>query len=149
MIMVMVVGWMIYEKNDHFVSSTFLPQEGLGEVSLLDPVNDEFKERHGPYSKSENVFYKELLRFSPFHVGTNDDDRIVYLQANDNNMATHKGVTIGTQIEKVKNLYGEDFYSRTEQGMPIIGYIDRESNITVQFWHYQGKVMHIRMYYNR
>lgn len=147
LIILTIGSWFIYETNYHFVSSIYLNDEGLGEISLFDTVDENFKDKHGPYTTSENVFYKESLYFSRFHVGTNKGNKIIYLRAIDDNMSTRKGIHIGVPIQKVKDVYGENFYSIVEQGMDVIGYIDRENQVHIQFWHYQGYVIEIRMFY--
>lgn len=142
-------SWIIYEMNHQFVKSTYLNNEGLGEISLFDTVDEYFKAAHGPYTTSENVFYKESLYFSNFHVGTNEENKIIYLRAIDETMSTRKGIRVGVPIQKVKDVYGENFYSIVEQGMDVIGYIDRENQVNIQFWHYEGHVIEIRMFYGR
>lgn len=55
---------------------------------------------------------------------------------------TSRGITVGDSLEKVKRYYGGDFYSRHEQGVGIIVYVD--NNQFLEFWHWNDEVQEIR-----
>ncbi|WP_100334024.1 hypothetical protein [Bacillus alkalisoli] len=73
-------GYIVYERNYHFVKSTDIPYE------------------------SQEVFY------------------------------------LGDAIEDVKNFYGANYYSTVEQGMNVIGYVDRKRRVNLVFWHNQVEI---------
>ncbi|MBY0011932.1 hypothetical protein [Paenibacillus typhae] len=65
----------------------------------------------------------------------------------DNPLTTAKGIHIGDSKEKVLSLYGKKYYKSGEQGADIVGYIDREQNLTLEFWcvNSTGEVAEIRL----
>lgn len=143
-----VAGWWIYEVNDQFVRSTDLPDERIGEVALLSQVDSDFKAEYGPYEESDNVFYHKSLDFPQFHIGTNEDDDIIYIAAYNSGMPTGKGLSVGDTLEDAAEAYGEHYYSRSDMGVDTIGYVDREQDISIEFDHRDQKVTGIRLYYD-
>lgn len=53
---------------------------------------------------------------------------------------TARGIAIGSTRNDVLAAYGKDFYSRSEQGVSIIGYIDKNSRHSLEFWMHEDKV---------
>ncbi|MEC1520719.1 hypothetical protein P9D43_01570 [Neobacillus niacini] len=45
-----------------------------------------------------------------------------------------KGIEVGDSIQKAKDLYGNRYYTRIEQGVTIIGYVDKKHNQSLEFW---------------
>lgn len=69
-------------------------------------------------------------------------NHIAITQDTDKTVATSKGITVGDSLEAVKKQYGEDYYSRREQGVEIIVYVDHDTFL--EFWHYNNEVQEIR-----
>ncbi|MEH6908848.1 hypothetical protein V7008_24720, partial [Neobacillus drentensis] len=46
-----------------------------------------------------------------------------------------KGIEVGESINKVKALYGKEYYKRVEQGVDIIGYVDKKHHQSLEFWY--------------
>lgn len=57
---------------------------------------------------------------------------------------TGKGISIGDSTRDVKARYGKNCYKRSEQGAEIIGYIDKNKKVTLEFWLNSNKVSLIR-----
>ena len=43
-------------------------------------------------------------------------------------------IKIGDKKGKIVELYGSNYYTRLEQGVDIIGYVDNEKNWSIEFW---------------
>lgn len=57
-----------------------------------------------------------------------------------------KGIAIGSAKQDVIDSYGSKYYTRTEQGVDIIGYVDHKLRATIEFWLVEeGKVTEIRL----
>ena len=60
-------------------------------------------------------------------------------------METAKGIKIGDKKNDILQAYKENYYFRTEQGADIIGYVDKESKISIEFWLFDNKVIFYRL----
>jgi hypothetical protein len=61
-------------------------------------------------------------------------------------LKTAKGILIGSAKEDVIASYGSSYYTRNEQGVDIIGYVDHKLGVTIEFWLVEdGKVAEIRL----
>lgn len=142
-----VIGFWIYQVNHHFVSSTPLAGEKIGDISLLEPLDDSLKEELGSYRENDNVFFKESLEFDKVTIGTNENNEIVYISTrSDATMTTDKGIQLGDSIQKVFDTYGKNYYTYREMGLgQSINYVDRKNKIHIQFWHDEDKVSGIKL----
>jgi hypothetical protein len=77
--------------------------------------------------------------------GVRLNDETTRIIMRDNTAMTAKGISHGSSITNVLQAYGENYYERMEQGAEIIGYYDRKKEWTLEFWHYEGKVVEIRL----
>ncbi|MNR46927.1 hypothetical protein D3C85_1659620 [compost metagenome] len=68
--------------------------------------------------------------------------RISITSLNAESLRTNRGIGIGESIDKVKQLYGSSYYTRWEQGVSIIGYVDVKE--TLEFWYVDNEVVQIR-----
>lgn len=145
-IMLVVIVWSISMMNHNFVGNTDLAGENIGGISLYDTVDDAFKEKYGDYKENENDFYKESLQFDTFHVGTNQQDKIVYISAADPAMKTDAGIQIGDPIQKVFDTYGEKYYTYDEMGLGTsVNYVDRDQGLHLQIWYMNDEVVSIHL----
>ena len=67
-------------------------------------------------------------------------------QYTDRSVKTNRGISVGDSIDSVKLYYGEDYYTRREQGVEIIVYTD--NNQFLEFWHWNNEVQEIRFGFN-
>lgn len=56
----------------------------------------------------------------------------------------HEDIRVGDTLQEVIQKYGTQYYKRVEQGMSIIGYVDRTNNTFIEFWHYNEEIYEIR-----
>ena len=49
-------------------------------------------------------------------------------------MKRKKEGEVGDKNDKIIELYGDNYYSRIEQGTNIIGYVDKEKDYSIEFW---------------
>ncbi|MBM7661048.1 hypothetical protein JOC85_001820 [Bacillus mesophilus] len=53
-------------------------------------------------------------------------------------------IRVGDSLQEAIQLYGSNYYTRVEQGMSIIGYVDRANKTFIEFWHYNDEIYEIR-----
>ena len=64
----------------------------------------------------------------------------------DKNVKTYRGISVGDSLENVKKFYGDDYYTRREQGVEIIVFVDK--NKFLEFWYWNNEVQEIRLGYS-
>ncbi|WP_373598650.1 hypothetical protein [Paraclostridium bifermentans] len=136
--------------------STDLSNENVDGLYLGDRFNSEkviskYGEMHIKSSDVDDYDYYCLSK--NIEVATKKDDyNIVRFCVNNETlktkMKTEKGVSFGDSKEKVIKLYGENYYNRIEQGLDIIGYVDKEQDCSIEFWLSEEGVCYIRLDYN-
>lgn len=136
LVVLFIVGWWTYEVNHHFVKSTKLGHEKIGDISLYDPVDNEFAEKYGSYRNIDNVFYHVTLEFRKLTIGINNNDKITFISTVDPKMATINNIQVGDSIQTVKETYGKNNYIYRDMGMDdSLHYVDRKEKIHLQFFY--------------
>ena len=145
--------------SEKLTPSTNLTGESVGGVKLHESIdNEKLIQQYGdPLSQSDNALYdychwKDGLVTASNHSGTDKGsiERLM-ITATDTNrsgnpLRTAKGIGLGDTRDQVLALYGKDYYKSNEQNADIIGYIDHEQGITLEFWCLQdGTVAEIRL----
>jgi hypothetical protein len=122
----------------HFVTSgTNLENENINGLYLFNNVEDKkFVKMYGKQTfKSQdnnlNNYYK--LR-DGVEIGTNDKGDILRFIIG-KGISTAKGIEVGDSINKAKAVYGKKYYKRVEQGVDIIGYVDKKHHQSLEFWY--------------
>ncbi len=131
-----------------FTKSIDLSDENIEGLRLYDSIDDEeIVLRYGKQTKqSRNVTgynYFELRK--GIEVAANTKGEILRFIVTDEKIETTKGISLGDNDIDVKDAYGNNHYSRREQGAEIIGYIDKENNTSIEFWISDDKVIMIRL----
>ncbi len=137
-------GWWTYKTNHHFVKSTTLENEKLDQIQLNYPFTSEFIEKYGDYKNIDNVYYDETREFQQLMIGTNENNEITFIRSVDPNIQTTKNVTVSDPIKKVIGKYGKNYYIYRDMGMDdSINYVDRKSNVHIQFYYRDEEVTEI------
>ncbi|MGZ4107761.1 MAG: hypothetical protein ACXVO1_10535 [Tumebacillaceae bacterium] len=139
-------------RQSHFIttSSTNLSGESINGIKLHQSVHDSsFATEYGSdlTNGSDNALYDyyQITDNIVFATEKHDDHIIRLIALPSSTARTSKGIQTGDSIEKVKQLYGTHSYSRSEQGMDILGYVDKTNQETIEFWHWGSKVQIIRL----
>src|SRR5699024_6578195 len=141
---VLIVGWLTYEVNHHFVKSTALTNEKVGDITLYEPLDSDFNNKYSVYKNIDNVFYDETREFQQFLVGSNERNEIIIISTVDPEMKTIKNISVGDSLEEVTSQYGEEYYIYTDMGMDdSINYVDRESRVHLQFYYRDDQITEI------
>lgn len=61
------------------------------------------------------------------------DDKVQRYMVSTNSLYTASGITVGSSKKDVIEEYGDTFYERTETGVNVIGYFDKENKINIEF----------------
>lgn len=116
--------------------NTNLSQEQIDGLHLNDTINCKGLEKSRDV---EEYDYYELRK--GIEVATRKSEvNIVRFIVTDSEQETVRGIKIGDEKEKVIKEYGENYYTRLEQGVDIIGYVDKKKQTSIEFWLADGKV---------
>ncbi len=133
------------QANYLWVKHTSLSEEKIGLYSIGQDINSI---QPKPEIKNNHDFYDYYSpRNGPSIATSKNDDKILRLWYADRKqeLYTTKGISIGDSKEEVVLAYGHSFYKRKEQGLSIIGYVDKKLNHTLEFWFFEDKVDIIRL----
>jgi hypothetical protein len=133
----------------HFItSSTDLKKENINGLHLLDNINDKkFLNIYGEQtSKSQD---NDLYNYYKIQDGVEiavDDKGDILRFIIEIGIPTAKIIEVGDSIDKAKALYGKNYYKRVEQGVDIIGYVDKNHHQSLEFWYnLQNKIIMYRL----
>lgn len=71
----------------------------------------------------------------------------IWETGSDTPLATSRGIHRGSSTDDIIAAYGKHHYNRSEQGMNIIGYIDKKTKRTLEFWIVEDMVTAMRLDY--
>ncbi|RFU70612.1 hypothetical protein D0469_05620 [Peribacillus saganii] len=133
-----------------FTASTELKGENINGMNLFDNINDKkFLDKYGEelLESANNENHKYFKIDSDIEIAVNKYGEIVrFIVGRD--VATSKGIKVGDSVKKVKSAYGKNSYLRSEQGVNILGYVDKKRNQSIEFWHVQNMVIFYRFDHN-
>lgn len=129
-------------------STTNLGNESVDGLSLNDDYySKKILEKYGKKTEQsrdvENYDYFQLS--NGIEVAVNKKGKITRFIITDSGLETAKGIKIGDTKKDVIQAYGDNYYFRIEQGLDIIGYIDKKRNISIEFWIADNKVNFYRL----
>lgn len=135
-----------------FTQTTNLSKENIDGLQLYQSIdNKEFVQKYGTNLKRiDNVLFDYYELSDSLEIATNKKRQIIRIIINaktNSNIRTSKGIGLGSSIDEVINVYGINYYKRTEEQMPsspVIGYVDHERKVTIEFWNVKNKVVEIR-----
>ncbi|WP_369900136.1 hypothetical protein [Bacillus manliponensis] len=115
----------------HFwVKETNLSEEKVNGLKLGEKVNRKNLERNRDV---EEYDYYELRKGIEVATDKSAATIVRFIVTNDE-QETVRGIKIGDSREKVIGEYGENYYTRLEQGLDIIGYVDTKNETSIEFW---------------
>jgi hypothetical protein len=126
-----------------FTKTTDLSKENIeGQLLNDDFYSEKITKKYGKETEqSRNVTgydYFELKK--GIEIAVNGTGKITRFIITDSNLETVKGIRIGDKKEDVIRAYGKNHYFRSEQGADIIGYVDKKSDTSIEFWLFDDKV---------
>jgi len=132
----------------HITSSTNLKKENINGLQLFDNINDKkFLNKYGEQTtkSQDNNLYNYYEIQDGVEIATDDKGDILRFVI-ETGIPTAKGIEIGSSIDEVKALYGKNYYKRVEQGVDIIGYVDKKHHQSLEFWYnLQNKIIMYRL----
>ncbi|MDR0271138.1 hypothetical protein [Paenibacillus sp.] len=133
-------------RQDSFkgVKSTDLSGETIADLRLDQIIDGDFRKDFGELKDLQNAVY-DYYELKNGIVIASKNNKIIRIILSSEEYETMKGIKIGNTINDLKKIYGENFYKREEQGTKIIGYYDKKSNATIEFWTYDEKITQIRL----
>lgn len=137
----------------YFTKSINLSEENIGEMYLGDSIDQyKIKNKYGKVlsPSKDNVEYNYYNLTDGIEIATNkNDNKIIRFIIDDENIKTSRGIHIGDDKNQIIKIYGENYYTRIEQGMNIIGYIDKKKEWCLEFWLGKNDIIYMfRLDYN-
>lgn len=118
-----------------------LSEENINSITLNSTENDvigafgkPIEVSHVTNPKSKYVTYEGI----EFRIIEN---KVTRYNFNNNNYQTAKGITVGDTKESVIQVYGENFYERSESGLDTIGYFDKENMMNLEIGFKENKTV--------
>lgn len=118
-----------------------LKDENFDGIDLKGNINKLNVDENKEDSSNPDIHYLS----NGIRVITNEKGTIKNISINhytDRSVKTIRGISVGDSLDSVKRYYGEDYYTRREQGVGIIVYVDH--NKFLEFWHWNDEVQEIR-----
>ncbi|MBU3075019.1 hypothetical protein [Clostridium estertheticum] len=135
-----------------FAKTTTLSQEGIDGIKMYESIDSKnFVQKHGTNLKRiDNTVFDCYKLSNGLEIATNKQRQIIRVVINtetNSNIKTSKGIRLGSSIDDVIIAYGTNYYKRTEEQIPsspVIGYVDHQRKVTIEFWNVKNKVVEIR-----
>lgn len=135
-----------------FTKTTTLSQENIDGIKIYESIDSkEFVQKYGTNLKRiDNELFDYYKLSDGLEIATNKQRQIIRVVINtetNSNIKTSKNIGLGSPIDDVIKAYGNNYYKRTEEQMPwsrVIGYVDHERKVTIEFWNVKNKVVEIR-----
>jgi len=127
-----------------YTANTNLSSENMNGFYLYDNIHDEkFLKAYGRqnHKSFDHDVYNYYTIDNDIQIATNQQDEILHFSVANKDVPSSKGIKVGDSLKKVKAAYGKNFYKRSEQGVDILGYVDKRNHQFIEFWHYQDKVL--------
>lgn len=120
------------EKLYENLKSTDLSGENINSVSLSSKEETVFEHFGEPKKIHEISSPKtEYIIYNDIEFGLKNNKVFRYFFTG--NHRTSKGIGMGDSSNQVIETYGEDYYVRTDTGADIIGYIDKQHGVSIEF----------------
>lgn len=121
-------------------NSTDLSQESIKDLRLFETLDDKFKNKHKGLKYKTDLLTDlyDYYEINDVIVAFNKENKkLERIMVTDTATKTYRGVSIGDSVKKIKEYYGDDSYERIEQSMNILGYVDHDTNTTIEFWYHE------------
>ena len=151
---IIVGAYKYFQRSSSFMfaKTTILSQENIDGIQIYESIDSkEFVQKYGTkLERIDNAVFDYYKLSDGLKIATNKQRQIIRVVINsetNSNIKTGKGIWLGNSVDDVINAYGTNYYKRTEEQMPwspVIGYVDHERKVTIEFWNVENKVVEIR-----
>lgn len=119
-----------------FTKTTDLGKENVEGLVLHDSFyKKELVQKYEDIEHSRDVEHYNYYQLRKgIEIATNHSNKITRFIITDDSLQTAKGIRIGQKKEDIIQAYGNHYYSRSEQGVNIIGYVDKKRESSIEFW---------------
>ncbi|CAH2716919.1 hypothetical protein BACCIP111895_04107 [Neobacillus rhizosphaerae] len=134
--------------HQKYTDSTDLHTENINGFYLFDNINmDNFISIYGKqmHKSADNDLYNYYEVQDGLEIATTTNGGILRFSVEKSSIPTSKGINVGESITEVKKACGENYYKRTEQGLDIMGFVDKKCHQSIEFWYDQKKVLFYRL----
>jgi hypothetical protein len=138
-------------SSSFILTKTTNIEENISGLQLYDNIDSkEFVKKYGTNLKRlDNTLYDYYSLDDSLIIATNKRKQIIrIILVNGQSISTvktGKGIKLGSKIDDVIKVYGENYYNRmSDIGVPVIGYVDKKRKINLEFFNYKNVVTVIR-----
>lgn len=148
-----IIGFSVFSQRSNsfiFTKTTKLSEEHIGGLQLYDNINSkEFIKKYGiKIQRLENDLFDYYKLSNDLTIAVNKNRQIIRIIIDDtsgNSIKTSKGIGVGSSVDEIIKVYGNNYYKRmSDTGVPVIGYVDKEREINIEFFNYEKTVVMIR-----
>ncbi len=133
-----------------FTKTTNFNEENIDGLQLYKSINSkEFIKKYGTNSQRiDNTLFDYYKLSDGLSIATNKDRQIIRIvidDETDKSIKTSKNINLKNSVDDVIKAYGTNYYKRIDDtGVSVIGYVDKKSKVTLEFFNNQNKVTMIR-----
>lgn len=146
-------AYQYFQRSSSFIftKTTNLNEENICGLQLYDDIGSKmFIEKYGTnIKKLDNSLFDYYELSNGLEIATNKQKQIIRISISSSQMntilKTSKGINLDSSVNDVIKDYGENYYKRMDDsGVSLIGYVDKNRNVTLEFYNYKNKVTMIR-----
>lgn len=148
---IIFVAYKYLQRSSSFIftKTTNFNEENIGGLQLYKNINGkEFIKKYGTNShRIDNALFDYYKLSDGLIIATNKDRQIIRITDDESNKSikTSKGINLKSSVDDVIKAYGANYYKRMDDtGVSVIGYVDKKSKVTLEFFNYKNKVTMIR-----
>ncbi|MEK6263596.1 MAG: hypothetical protein N2B06_02305 [Clostridium sp.] len=148
-----VIGFSVFSHRSSsfiFTKTTNLSEEHIGGLQLYDNIDSkEFIKKYGiKIQRLENDLFDYYKLSNDLEIAVNNNRQIIRIAIDDisgSSINTSKNIGVGNSVDEIIKVYGNNYYKRmSDFGVPVIGYVDKEREINLEFFNYENTVVIIR-----
>ena len=149
-----IFGASLYSRRSSsfiFTKTTNLNEENISGLKLYESINSkEFVNKYGILSmKIDNALFDYYNLNDGLIIAINRQKQIIRITTDynreDSTSKTSKDISLRSSVDDIIKAYGKNYYKRMDDvGVPVIGYVDKNRKITLEFFNYENKVTQIR-----
>ncbi|MGO4106498.1 hypothetical protein [Paenibacillus sp. YAF4_2] len=100
-----------------------------------------------PMTNLNNAKYDYFQVDQGIVAASNKEHKLIRIVLNSDGMEVAKGIKVGSPLSDAMEVFGGSYYKRGEEQMsdPVIGYVDRKKDMTIEFWSKNGLITEIRI----
>lgn len=148
-----IIGFSVFSQRSTsfiFTKTTNLSEEYIEGLQLYDNIDSkEFIKKYGiKIQRLENDLFDYYKLSNDLEIAVNKNRQIIRIAIDDtsgNSIKTSKNIGVESSVDEIIKVYGNNYYKRmSDIGVSVIGYVDKDRKINIEFFNYENTVVMIR-----